>query len=93
MDWNEVRDDAMFVHVDAAWNSMADAAAGGEDPRSAEVLELHYFGGLTGEQIAEMLSLNRRTIFARSGVRQSLHQGPVAGAMMRELWLTAEPST
>ena len=63
MDWNEVRDDAMFVHVDAALELdelMRQLAV--EDPRSAEVLELHYFGGLTGEQIAEMLSLNRRTI-------------------------------
>lgn len=63
LDWNEVRDDAIFVHVDAALELdelMRQLAV--EDPRSAEVLELHYFGGLTGEQIAEMLSLNRRTI-------------------------------
>lgn len=45
-----------------------------EDERAAQVLELHYFGGLTCDQIAETLALNRRTIlrdleFARLYIR------------------------
>lgn len=48
-----------------------------EQPRAAEVVELHYFAGLGMEEIAELLSLNRRTIhrdwrFARAWLHQAL---------------------
>jgi RNA polymerase sigma factor (TIGR02999 family) len=75
LDWDALQDHAVLVHVDATLElddllrRLAD-----EDARSAQVLELHYFGGLTGEQIAEMLKLNRRTIlrdldFAKAYIR------------------------
>ncbi|MEO8010630.1 MAG: ECF-type sigma factor, partial [Dokdonella sp.] len=32
------------------------------DARAARVVELHYFAGLTLQQVAETLDLNRRTI-------------------------------
>lgn len=75
LDWHAVRDDAVFVHVDAALeldDLLQQLAA--EDARSAEVLELHYFAGLTGEKIATMLDLNRRTVlrdlaFAKAFIR------------------------
>lgn len=49
----------------------------GEQPRAAEVVELHYFAGLGMEEIAELLALNRRTIqrdwrFARAWLHQAL---------------------
>ena len=45
-----------------------------EDPRSAEVLELHYFAGLTAERIGQHLGIDRRTVhrdldFAKAFVR------------------------
>lgn len=33
-----------------------------EDPRAAQVVELHYFGGLELERIAELLGVVRRTV-------------------------------
>jgi len=33
-----------------------------EDVRAAQVVELHYFAGLSMEQVAEVLSLSRRTV-------------------------------
>ncbi|MDX2267065.1 MAG: ECF-type sigma factor [Bryobacter sp.] len=33
------------------------------DARKADVLELHYFGGLAQEEIAEALGVSRRTVF------------------------------
>ena len=48
-----------------------------EQPRAAEVVELHYFAGLGIEEIAELLELNRRTIqrdwrFARAWLHRAL---------------------
>lgn len=47
------------------------------DPRAAKVVELRYFGGLTLEQIADLLELNRRTVdrdwrFARAFLRTEI---------------------
>jgi RNA polymerase sigma factor (TIGR02999 family) len=47
------------------------------DERAARVVELHYFAGLTLEQIAQMLELTRRTIdrdwrFARAFLHDQL---------------------
>jgi len=74
-------DPAMLVHVDAALeldDLLRRLAV--EDARSAEVLELHYFAGLGGEQIAGMLGLNRRTItrdleFAKAFIRAHWQAG------------------
>jgi RNA polymerase sigma factor (TIGR02999 family) len=48
-----------------------------EDDRAAKVVELRYFAGLSVEQIADAMQLNRRTIardwdFARAFLRASL---------------------
>ncbi len=48
-----------------------------EHPRAAEVVELHYFGGLTIERIAEVLGLSSRSVnrdwrFARAWLRDAL---------------------
>lgn len=48
-----------------------------EQPRAAEVVELHYFAGLGIEEIAGLLGVNRRTIhrdwrFARAWLHQAL---------------------
>lgn len=48
-----------------------------EDARAAEVVQLRYFAGLTLEQVAEIMNLNRRTItrdwnFARAFLRARL---------------------
>jgi RNA polymerase sigma-70 factor, ECF subfamily len=47
------------------------------DPRQAEILELHFFGGLTFEEIALQLGLSARTVkrdwsMARAWLRQEL---------------------
>ena len=47
------------------------------DARAAQVLELHYFAGLTAEQIAETLELARSTVdrdcrFARAFLRTEI---------------------
>lgn len=63
VDWQEATDPAMLVRVDAALelDELLRRLAQ-EHARSAEVLELHYFAGLGGEQIADILGLTRRTI-------------------------------
>lgn len=48
-----------------------------ENPRAAQVVELHYFGGLSIERIAELLELSSRSInrdwrFARAWLHQAL---------------------
>ncbi len=48
-----------------------------ENPRAAEVVELHYFAGLTIERIAELKQLSTRSIdrdwrFARAWLRDAL---------------------
>ncbi|MBV6413548.1 MAG: sigma-70 family RNA polymerase sigma factor [Xanthomonadales bacterium PRO6] len=81
VDLEDATDPAMLVHVDAALeldDLLRRLAL--EDARSAEVLELHYFAGLGGEQIADMLGLNRRTItrdleFAKAFIRAHWQAG------------------
>lgn len=75
LDWDALQDHSVLVHVDATLelDELLRKLAQ-EDARSAQVLELHYFAGLTGEAVAEMLSLNRRTIlrdleFAKAYIR------------------------
>lgn len=71
----QAADAAVQVHIDAALEMdelLRRLAA--EHARSAQVLELHYFAGLSGERIADLLGLNRRTVvrdleFARAWIR------------------------
>jgi RNA polymerase sigma factor (TIGR02999 family) len=49
------------------------------DPRKAEIVEMHYFGGLSYEEIAEALELSRTTVnqdlrVAKAWLRQRLEQ-------------------
>lgn len=75
VDLDDATDPAMLVHVDAALeldDLLRQLQA--EHARSAEVLELHYFAGLPGEQIADLLGVHRRTVvrdleFAKAFVR------------------------
>lgn len=81
LDWDALQDHAVLVHVDATLeldDLLRKLAA--EDARSAQVLELHYFGGLTGEAVADVLGLSRRTIlrdleFAKAYVRAHWGEG------------------
>ena len=51
------------------------------DPRWAQIVELRYFGGLTGEEVAEVLNLSRKTVvrdwaFARAWLQARLVPRP-----------------
>ena len=53
----------------------------GEDPRKSRVVELHFFGGLTYEEIAEVLGVSLSTVrfdmrFAKAWLRRELTKGP-----------------
>lgn len=50
-------DPAQALELDAALRSLAI-----DEPRAAQVVELHYFAGLTMERIAELLGLSVRTV-------------------------------
>ncbi len=41
------------------------------DPRQAQIVELHFFGGLTYEEIAEVLSIGRSTVIRDLRMAQS----------------------
>jgi RNA polymerase sigma factor (TIGR02999 family) len=52
----------------------------GQDPRSAEVVQLRYFGGLSVRETAEALGTSERTVkrewtFARAWLRNALGEG------------------
>lgn len=73
--------DAELANDEAAVDVLAldEAIVGleGEDARAAEVVQLRYFAGLTLEQVAEVMDLNRRTItrdwnYARAFLRARL---------------------
>jgi RNA polymerase sigma-70 factor, ECF subfamily len=51
---NQIED---FLILDQALTSLAK-----ESPRLAQIIELHYFGGLTGLEIAEMLNVSASTV-------------------------------
>jgi RNA polymerase sigma factor (sigma-70 family) len=49
------------------------------DSRSAQIVELRFFGGLTNDEIAEILSLSSRTVkrdweFARAWLYRNLKE-------------------
>ena len=63
---------ADVLAVDEALTRLADF-----DPRQAKVLEMHFFGGLTFEEIALQLDVSTRTVkrdwtMARAWLRQEL---------------------
>jgi RNA polymerase sigma-70 factor (ECF subfamily) len=52
-----------------------------EDSRSARIVELRFFGGLTNDEIAEILALSSRTVkrdweFARAWLFRKLNEAP-----------------
>jgi RNA polymerase sigma factor (TIGR02999 family) len=54
------------------------------DPRKARIVELHYFGGLTYEEMAEVLQLSTSTLdtelrFAKAWLRAALADAPDGG--------------
>jgi RNA polymerase sigma factor (TIGR02999 family) len=64
--------DASVLALDDALNEFAEIA-----PRQAKVVELRYFGGLSEEEIAEVLKVSARTVrrdwdFARSWLMREL---------------------
>ncbi len=75
-DWqgrHEVRMDEILI-LDEALSSLA-----AEHPRLAQIIELHYFGGLTGAEIAEFLGISPATVsreqrLAEARLRQILSQ-------------------
>ena len=66
----ELGDDVLNLHE--ALNQLAE-----HDKRKAEILELHYFGGLTYEEMSEVLGLSSSTLdrdirFAKAWLRTKL---------------------
>jgi RNA polymerase sigma factor (TIGR02999 family) len=64
-----------FLVLDQALNRLAEA-----EPRLAQVVELHYFGGLNGPEISEMLgvpvwSVTRDHRLAEAWLRRALAEG------------------
>lgn len=69
---------SLALHLDAALRELEKV-----DPRAAQVVELHYFAGLSLVRVAELVGLNRRTIdrdwaFARAFLEAQIPDG--AGA-------------
>jgi len=63
-----------FLILEQALNRLAD-----EEPRLAQVVELHYFGGLNGPEISELLdvpvwSVHRDQHLAKAWLRRALSQ-------------------
>ncbi len=51
------RDDEDVLAVEAALTKLAEL-----DPRQAQIVELRFFGGLTVEEVAEVLNVSKRTV-------------------------------
>jgi RNA polymerase sigma-70 factor (ECF subfamily) len=67
------------IEIDGALKKLAE-----QDPRAARIVELRFFGGLTNEEIAEVLTISERTIdreyaFARAWLQRSLRPAPGSG--------------
>ncbi|HET7286363.1 MAG TPA: sigma-70 family RNA polymerase sigma factor [Pyrinomonadaceae bacterium] len=58
----EVRDVAVKSRVDLVALDQALTEFATFDPRKVEIIELHFFGGLTNEEVAETLGVSRATI-------------------------------
>jgi RNA polymerase sigma-70 factor, ECF subfamily len=55
------------------------------DPRMVQIVEMRFFGGMTGDEIAEHLGVTRRTITreltaAQAWLRKTLEAGPAEGS-------------
>ena len=66
--------DSSLVALDEALETFSKLA-----PRQAKVVELHYFGGLSEEEIAEVLKTSPRTVrrdwgFAKSWLKRELRR-------------------
>jgi RNA polymerase sigma factor (TIGR02999 family) len=64
-----------LIALDEAFTRLAE-----EDPEAAEVVRLSYFGGLTLEEVAEVLGVSRRTVhrywaFARAWLYDEMTRG------------------
>ncbi len=69
-------DDVDITALDAALGELAEL-----DERHARIVELRFFGGMSGEQIAEHLGISRRTVirdlaFSRAWLQRRLKQPP-----------------
>jgi RNA polymerase sigma factor (sigma-70 family) len=65
------------------------------DPRQVEIVELHFFGGFTFDEIAARLEISRPTVFREwSRAREWLHQAlsDEAGAAGNPAEEEGEPS-
>ncbi|QDV07963.1 RNA polymerase sigma factor [Planctomycetes bacterium Poly30] len=65
-----------LVRMDEALTGLAKLSA-----RQAQVVELRFFGGLTNDEIAEVLAVSYRTVendwrFARAWLKEQLGEGP-----------------
>jgi RNA polymerase sigma factor (TIGR02999 family) len=65
-----------LVALDEALNTLAT-----EDPRKSQVVELRFFGGLTNEEVAHVLSISTDTVtrdwkFAKAWLREQLERPP-----------------
>jgi len=73
------RHDADFVSLDDGLKGLAEI-----DQRKSRIVELKFFGGLSVEEIADVLEVSPRTVMrewnlARAWLFRELHQGVMAG--------------
>lgn len=79
-EYAELQEDGIkVIELDMLLTSLANA-----DPRKARVAELHYFGGLTQEEVATAMCISPATVvrelrFVRSWVHAQIHGDPMAG--------------
>ncbi|MCR9246414.1 MAG: ECF-type sigma factor [bacterium] len=74
-------DEEAFDEVDIAALDAALAELGQLDERHAKIVELRFFGGMSGEQIAEHLEISRSTVvrdlaFSRAWLQRRMKQTP-----------------
>lgn len=72
------RNDEDVLAVEAALSKLAEL-----DPRQAQIVELRFFGGLTVEEVAEVLGVSKRTVesdwtMLRAWLRKELSDEPAA---------------
>jgi RNA polymerase sigma factor (TIGR02999 family) len=75
---SEFNDPDRFLILDQAMTNLHSAS-----PRLAEIVELHYFGGLTGVEIAGLLDISAATVsreqrLAEALLRQALSSTPIS---------------
>ena len=70
------RSDEDVLAIEAALTRLAEL-----DPRQAQIVELRFFGGLTVEEVAEVLNVSKRTVesdwtMVRAWLRKELTEDP-----------------